>query len=135
MVVVAQQSVPADPDDLSANQTLLGYSEGALAFQPGSATATPRLGSLYVRGLSSIPTAMAAVGIGMGGAGLFVVQAEPNQNLVFTPHPDWISAGSFLPGQVLDLEQISNEARLPFDGTFAMEATLSPSNAWSVSAA
>ena len=135
-VVVAQQTVPADPEDVSANQILLGYGEGALDFQPGSATATLQPGSLYVRILSSVPTAMAAVGIGTEGAGVFAVQAEPNQNFVFTPHPEyWITAGNFLQGQVLDLEQVSNEARLGFEGTFAMEATLSASNTWTVSAA
>lgn len=133
VVFAPQQSLPADPSLMSANQTQFASTEGTFAFQPGAAAGSPQLGSLYIRQLSSIPPSTAAVGIGMSNAGVFVVQAEPNQNLVFTPHPEyWITAGHFAAGQVLDLEQISNEAMVAFNGTFEMTATLGPDNTWSV---
>ncbi|WP_026422364.1 hypothetical protein [Actinokineospora inagensis] len=131
----AQQTIGADPDSLTNNQVQFDYRRGAFTFVPGPAVGTPQLGSLYVRELSGIPANTATVGIGMSNAGTFAVQAQPNTNLVFTPHPEyWITAGTFTAGQVLDIEQITNEAEVPYDGTFAMTATLSSSNVWQVSA-
>lgn len=132
---VAQQTLPADPEDLTANQTLFDYVNGAFTFRPGSTAGTPHLGSLYIRELSTIPTASATVGIGMGSSGVFAVQAEPNMNLVFTSHPQyWVTAGTFEHGQVLDVEEITNEQVVEFNGTFQMSAVLDPTNTWTVTA-
>jgi hypothetical protein len=129
----AQQTVPADPDNLNNNQVLFDFSQGAFTFEPGSAAGNPQLGSLYIRELSTIPTASATVGIGMSNAGVFAVQAEPNMNLVFSPHPEyWVTAGTFEHGEVLDIEQITNEAAVPYNGTFTMVAVLGPDNTWTV---
>ena len=129
----AQQTVAADPDNLNANQTLFDYRAGAFLFSPGNAIGTPELGSLYIRELPSIPTGTATVGIGMSNAGVFAVEAQPNLNLVFTPHPEyWVTAGTFEQGEVLDIEQITNEAAVPYDGTFDMTAVLTSTNTWQV---
>jgi rhizosphere induced protein len=129
----AQQIAPADPDNLNANQILFDYRNGAFTFTPGNASGTAQLGSLYIRELSTIPTAAATVGIGMSNAGVFAVQAEPNMNLVFTPHPSyWVSAGTFQQGQVLDIEQITNEQEVDYNGTFNMTAVLDATNLWTV---
>ncbi|HEY3751740.1 MAG TPA: hypothetical protein VGL80_21375 [Pseudonocardiaceae bacterium] len=130
---LAQQTESADPDNLNDNQILFGYNEGAFTFIDGTAAGTPQLGSMYIRQLSSIPTASATVGIGMSNAGVFAVQAEPNINLVFTPHPEyWVTAGTFEHGEVLDIEQITNEEPVEFSGTFDMVAELGPTNIWTV---
>jgi hypothetical protein len=130
----AQETEPADPDDLTANQIQFDYRNGAFTFVPGPAAGVAELGSLYIRELSAIPTATATVGIGMSNAGVFVVQAQPNMNLVFTPHPEyWVTAGTYEQGQVMNIEQITQEAAVPFDGTFDMVAVLSSTNTWSVS--
>jgi hypothetical protein len=69
----------------------------------------------------------------MSNAGTFAVQAQPNTNLVFTPHPDyWLTVGTFRQGQVLDVEQITNEAAVPFDATFSMQAVLDSQNNWTI---
>lgn len=129
----AQQTWAANPDDLTQNQVLFNFDNDAFTFQAGSAAGTPQLGSLYIRELSSVPVGTATVGIGMATAGVFAVQAEPNMNLVFSPHPEyWITAGTFEQGEVLDIEQITNEAPVPFNGTFDMVATLSSQNTWTV---
>ena len=129
----AQQTVAADPDNLNANQTLFDYRAGAFLFSPGNAIGTPELGSLYIRELPSIPTGTATVGIGMSNAGVFAVEAQPNLNLVFTPHPEyWVTAGTFQQGEVLDIEQITNEAAVPYDGTFDMTAVLTSTNTWQI---
>jgi hypothetical protein len=132
---LAQQTQGADPDDLTANQVLFDYINGAFTFTPGNAAGVAELGSLYIREMSRVPIGSATVGIGMSNAGVFAVQAQPNMNLVFTPHPEyWIAAGTFEQGQVLDIEQITNSANVGFDATFDMVAVLTPVNTWQVKA-
>ncbi|MEV6607549.1 MULTISPECIES: hypothetical protein [unclassified Kutzneria] len=131
----ASQAWPADPGDTNANQVLFDYQQGAFTFQPGAAAGTPQRGGLYVRELADIPADTASVGIGMSGSGTFAVQAQPNENLVFTPHPTyWVAAGTFEQGVALDVEEISNTAQVPFDSTFAMTAVLDARNNWTVRA-
>ncbi|GAA2971565.1 hypothetical protein [Actinokineospora diospyrosa] len=130
----AQQTVAADPENLASNQIQYDYRQGAFTFLDGPSVGTPQLGSLYIRELNGIPANSATVGIGMSNAGTFAVQAQPNTNLVFTPHPEyWITAGTFTAGEVLDIEQITNEAAVPYDGTFAMNAVLNSKNIWQIS--
>ncbi|WP_410566131.1 hypothetical protein [Amycolatopsis sp. cmx-4-61] len=132
----AQQVEPADPDDLGANQIQFDYREGAFTFVHGNAQGTPQLGSLYIRQLGSVPPGTATVGIGMSNAGTFAVPAQPNINLVLTPHPQyWVTAGTFEQGEVLSLEEITNEVMVPYDSTFDMKAVLGSDNRWSVTAA
>jgi uncharacterized membrane protein len=79
---------------------------------------------------------MATVGIGMSGAGTHAVESEPNLNLVFTPHPEyWVTAGTFRQGQVLDIEEITNQAAVPFVATYSMKAVLDSQNNWTIATA
>lgn len=131
----AGQVWPADPADPAQQQVLLDYASGAYTFRQGQATANPQAGSLYIRELAGLPVGdEAAVGIGMSGAGTFVVPAQPNVNLVFTPHPRyWITAGTFDTGQVLDIEQITTSAQVDFpSGVHSMNATLGSDGNWTV---
>jgi hypothetical protein len=131
----AQQIVDADPESLTSNQIQFDYRSGAFTFVPGSAAGNAELGSLYIRELAAIPANTATVGIGMSNAGTFAVPAQPNTNLVFTPHPEyWVTAGTFAQGQVLDIEQITNELAVPYDATFSMQAVLDSQNNWTVNA-
>lgn len=134
VVFHAAQVWDADPSDTSNNQILFDYEQSAYTFENGSAVDTPQRGNLYIKELATIPLKAASVGIGMSGAGTFAVQAQPNQNLVFTPHPlYWITAGTFTPGEVLDVGQISNAAQVVFPpGVFAMTATLNLDNTWTI---
>lgn len=129
----AQQLLPADPESMAANQIQFDFRNSAFTFVHGNAQGAPEPGSLYIRELDSVPPDAAAVGIGMSNAGTFVVQSQPNTNLVFTPHPEyWIAAGTFTQGEVLDIEEITNQAKVPFDGTFDMNADLSAKNLWTI---
>jgi len=129
----AQQTLPANPNSLGSNQIQFDYRNGAFTFIPGPALGSPQLGSLYIRELSAIPVNTAAVGIGMSNSGTYVVPAQPNMNLMFTPHPQyWLTAGNIDNGQVLDLEQITNEIEVAFDGTFSKRAVLDSRNNWTV---
>jgi hypothetical protein len=130
----AQQVLSADPDSQIGNQTQFDFRNGAFTFVPGPAAGNAVLGSLYIRQLSGIPAGAATVGIGMSNAGTFAVEAQPNINLVFTPHPEyWVTAGTFTQGQVVNTEEITNEAEVDFDSTFAMQAVLGSDNLWTVS--
>lgn len=134
VVFDASQSWPADPSNITNNQVYFTYSQNAYTFQPSTLVQAPEVGNLYIQESGTIPLKEASVGIGMSGAGTFVVQAEPNKNLVFSPHPEyWITAGTFQPGQVLDVEQITNSAALQFPpGVFELDATLNLDNTWTV---
>lgn len=133
-VFQASQTWPADPSDPTDQQLLLTYSQNAYTFEKGQAVSAPKKGNLYIREDATVPLRQASVGIGMSGAGTFAVPTQPNQNLVFTPHPEyWVTAGTFEPGQVLDIEQISDNAEIAFPpGVFSMTATLNKDNTWTV---
>ena len=96
--------------------------------------AGPHEGSLYIAEDSSVVAGQASVGIGMSGAGTFVVQAQPNTDLVFTPHPNyWITAGTAQKGEVLDIGSLTNPVQVEFPaGVYAMTAVLNADNTWSV---
>ncbi|GAB3003909.1 hypothetical protein [Saccharothrix stipae] len=129
----AQEVRKANPQDLTANQVLFDYADGAHRFLSGRAFGTAELDTLYIRELPTVPADTAAVGIGMSNSGVFAVQAQPNENLVFTPHPSyWLTAGTYTHGEVLDIEQISNSVELQYDAGFEMNAVLRPDNTWSV---
>ena len=132
----AGQVWPADPyGNTAPQQAQLSYIEGAYTFVEGAEPMpSPKPGSLYIYEDSSVPLRAASVGIGMSGAGTFAVVTQPNQHLMFTPHPEyWITAGVFTPGQVIDEEQISDKAAVAFPpGCTSMTAILHADNTWTV---
>ena len=123
---IASQVLPADL--AQNNQVTLQYYGGAYAFGPVSAG--PSGGNLYISEAGTVPAQQAAVGIGMSGNGTFAVQAEPNVNLVFTPHPTyWIAYGSYQPGEVLDIQSMTSVAELKFPpSVYSLTAVLGPDN-------
>ena len=130
----ASEVVPADPNNPTQQQILLGYEEGAYTFLNGQAVGQPQLGNLYIQELDTVPLNGASVGIGMSGAGTFVTAAEPNINLVFTPRPQyWVAAGTFEAGQVLSLQELTGSSHVAFPpGVFAMTAVLNQDNTWTI---
>lgn len=91
-------------------------------------------GSLYITEDGTVGLGEASVGIAMSGAGVFAVEAQPNLNLIFTPHPEyWITFGTFEQGEVLNLDEITNSQQINFPpGVYAMTATLNADNTWTV---
>ena len=116
----------------TTNQVTLTYDENAFTFR--NQTAGGRQGSLYITEDGTIPLQVGSVGIGMSGAGTFVSQAQPNWELVFTPHPTyWITFGNYTQGQVLDTLSISNAAEIQFpDNVYDMNAILNRNNTWTI---
>ncbi|MEW6122379.1 MAG: protein rhiA [Pseudomonadota bacterium] len=127
---IASQSVPADP--AGVNKIQFDYVDGAYGFeQPATGGSA---GSLTINTSAGFPANQAAIGIGMSGSGTFAVQAYPNDNAIFTPHPQyWVAFGNFLPGQVLDITNISNPANVAFPANvYAMVATLNSDFTWTI---
>jgi hypothetical protein len=130
VVFSAGQFPPADLT--TSNQISLTRSGGAYNFinqGPGSQPA-----SLYITEDGTIPSAQAAVGIGMAGVGTFVVQAQPNTNLIFTPTPTyWIAFGNAIVGQALNIVAISNPMQITFPpGVTSMSTVFQANNTWTV---
>lgn len=98
-------------------------------------TSGPAAGSLYIVQDRTIPLNTASVGIAMGGASAYAVQAEPNITTSFTPTPNyWITFGQYIPGEVIDVQEIaSTSAQIAFPpNVFSMTAILSEQNQWTV---
>ena len=104
----------------------------AYFFTP-TVTAQPT-GILRVIQTPTVPLKQASVGIGMSGSGTFVVQAQPNLTLNFTPHPKYyIVAGNYSQGQVLDIAETTNAAEVAFPpGVYQMTAILNEDNTWTI---
>lgn len=129
----ASQTWAADP--AGNNQITLthdGTANGAYTFS--NLTTGPQKGNLYITQDNKIPLKQASTGIGMSGKGTFVCQSQPNINLIFTPHPRyWITFGQFQPGEVLDIESITNKAEIDFPpNIYTMQAILQADNTWTV---
>jgi hypothetical protein len=94
----------------------------------------PNGGSLYITEDHTVGLGQASIGVAMSGAGVFAVEAEPNLNLIFTPHPIyWITFGQFVQGQVMDITEVTNSAAIQFPpGVYNMTATLNLDNTWTV---
>ncbi|MFD4651473.1 hypothetical protein [Streptomyces sp. NPDC058441] len=126
------EQAAADPDDQLQNQTGFDFDDGNYGFVPAPDGDTP-LGGLGIQVLPSVPDDTASVGIGMSGAPVFAAQAVPGTKLVFTLRPRyWITAGTFIDGEVLNVEEITNDAEIPYDNTFSMNAVLTQTNLWTV---
>ncbi len=113
--------------------TLKMLPEGIYTFD--QQMAGPHEGNLHVLGHETLPVRQAMVGIGMAGAPIYVVPAQPSTAWIFTPRPRyWITFGTFEPGEVLDVDSITDKAAeivVP-DGVFSMSAILNRDNTWTV---
>lgn len=132
VVFDASQSLGAGLE--ADNQTSLEHdSENGAYFFTKAVTAPPK-GILRILQTENVPLRQASVGIGMSGHGTFVVQAQPNITLNFTPHPNYyIVAGNFSQGEVLDISQVTNAVKVEFPpGVYQMTAVLKKDNTWAI---
>lgn len=128
VTVEASQVLPADPT--GSNSIKLIHDGFGFSFEDPGTESQP--GSLLIQEDATIPPNTAAVGIGMSGAATFMVQAQPNMNVVFTPHPEyWVAFGNFEQGEVLDVEEMTNAMQINFPpNTYHAKATLNADNTW-----
>jgi hypothetical protein len=130
--IVFDASQVWDADLTSNNMVTLHYDQ-AYTFKDQH-TNSNSAGNLVITQDETVPLKMAAVGIGMSGAGAFAFEAQPNTTLVFTPHPEyWITFGNYQKGEILDITAITNQAKVAFPpNVYSMTAFLMSDNTWSV---
>ena len=131
-------SINVDPNNQSNNSALFhfqgnGFGGGQFSF---SASQIPCVvGNLCLTEDNSIPSSnTASWGLAQSGSTVFAQQAHPNFNISIHPHPTYfVTAGTYEQGQVLDLEQITDSAKIVFpSGVTDMVATFGPDNTWTV---
>lgn len=133
VVFSAAQVWPTDPN--GENQVTFSYDPANQAYFFENQRTGGIPGNLYIDETGIIPVGSpASVGIGMSGFGTFAMQAQPNYNLTFSPHPEyWITFGTFTQGEVLDITNISNPAKIEFpNGVYSMTAILNQDNSWTI---
>ena len=125
---IAGGELEADPD--GANTTTFSSNPG-----PGLSPVTkaPPAGSLVINDADDVPNNTYSVGLGMSGAGTFVVQAGTSLKHQFTPKPSyWIAAGSNVNvGTVLNIQTVTQNKEVQFPANvFSRTLTLNQSNQW-----
>ncbi|MEV7229944.1 hypothetical protein AB0M79_23440 [Polymorphospora sp. NPDC051019] len=129
----AGQVIPADLD--TANTVSLSYIDDGFEF--GKPTSGAAGGSLVVKQDGTVPgpnsSDQGSVGIGMSGAGTFVVPTQPATGVEFEITPTyWLAFGSYLPGTVVTEDILTSPYELQFpDGETKATATFDGVN-WSV---
>ncbi len=126
---VTSQCIPAD--FTTNNSTLLTY-DGAYNFMSQPPVASE--GTLYIKTDHTVPVNQVGVGVGMSGSPCFLVNAQPNFEMVFTPQPEyWIAFGNYEQGETLNIQEMVNSAKLDFpEGITAVNVTLNPDNTWTI---
>lgn len=112
------------------NKITLDYN-GAYQFINPETGADPA--RLYLAESPRIPLKSdASVGVTMSGSTVYAVQARPNQNLTFSPHPQyWLAYGDYEPGTVIDVSSINNPLALPYPtGVYSLTTTLNADGSW-----
>lgn len=125
----ASQVWPADPMDPTRQAVEFTHANDAYTFRRLPPRTTRHAGNLYVEEGFYVPLREASVGIGMAGSGTHAVQAQPNQHLIFTPHPGyWLVAGNFELGEVLDVAELSTAIKIEFGAQSTKALTYTMSN-------
>ena len=112
------------------NKITLDYNK-AYQFTNPSQGADPA--RFYLAETGNIPLkSQASVGVTMSGSTVFAVQARPNQNLTFSPHPKYfIAYGDYQEGDVIDVSSVNNPLELPYPtGVYALTTTLNADGSW-----
>ncbi len=130
VVFTASQDWPAD----LTTTNRVGFTDENSAFTFQNQVEGPLPGTLSIVQDNTIPADTASVGVSMSGSGTYAVQAQPNITASFTPHPNyWITFGSYIQGEVMDIGQLTNAAEVAFPANvYSMTAILSATNTWSV---
>ncbi|MEU1752121.1 hypothetical protein ABZ436_05610 [Micromonospora matsumotoense] len=131
---VAGQTLSAD---LTQNNLVtLSYVKGGFEFGPTSSSG--KNGSLIIKEDDTVPGPgnqdQGSVGIGMSGAGTFVVPTLTNAGVEFDPKPTyWVAFGSFESSEVMDVSELTTPAQVSYpDGMTSAKAAFD-GKSWSIS--
>lgn len=94
----------------------------------------PNSGSLYIHQDRRVRANRSMVGIALSGLPAWVVPAQPNVDVIFTPRPEyWVTFGQFVQGESIDLSEVTSAAPVVFPpNCFTMVARLAEDNLWRV---
>jgi len=119
------------PQGSSDNSIVLDHSDNAYYFSKTSAGQDPD--RFYIQESKNIPVnSGASVGMTMSGNTVYAVQARPNQNLTFSPHPTYYLAyGNYEEGTVIDVSTVNNPLPLVYaTGVYSLSTTINADNTW-----
>ncbi len=124
----ASQVIPANLS--TQNQISFNYENGAYQFKdPGQNSNSEN--NLYILQGPNVRSEDVLVGVGMAGAGSFVVGSQPNLKLIFHPKPVYyVVFGDFIQGEVMDITELTNTHKVVFDGTNEQSLVLTGKNTW-----
>ncbi|QSQ25002.1 hypothetical protein JY651_08745 [Pyxidicoccus parkwayensis] len=125
---VAGMTENADPDSENLTDFSVTPGPNLTPAQPG---ADP--GTLEIIDGADVPPSEFSVGIGMGDAGTFAVQAGPNLKHIFTPTPTYYVAAGVdqQVGTVLDIQTVTQAAEANFPkNVYSITAILQSDNTW-----
>lgn len=132
VMTTMSQTWLANPTD--RNRVTFTHKNGLFTFTGKTAGASH--GSYYLEQDGTIPGKTAAVGLAMGGAGTWLVSAEPNMEAVFTPDPNpsyWITFGEYTQGEVISLKAVHDPAHIIYPSNVtSMTAILNADNTWTI---
>lgn len=112
------------------NQISLNYNGAYLFDNPTQGVDPDRF---YLQETDQIPVnSQASVGMTMSGSTVYATQAQPNQNLTFSPRPSYYLAyGDYQEGEVIDVSTVNNPLELVYQtGIYSLTTTLNADNSW-----
>ncbi|SCG73189.1 hypothetical protein [Micromonospora rifamycinica] len=131
---VAGQTLSAD---LTQNNLVtLSYVGGGFEFGPTSSSG--KNGSLIIKEDGTVPGAgdqdQGSVGIGMSGAGTFVVPTLTNAGVEFDPKPTyWVAFGSFESSEVMDVSELTTPAQVLYPAGMTSAKAVFDGKGWTIS--
>ncbi|MGY3515536.1 hypothetical protein [Micromonospora haikouensis] len=123
--------------DLTQNNLVtLSYVDGGFEFGPTSSSGNSS--SLIIKEDDTVPGPgnddQGSVGIGMSGAGTFVVPTVPNTGVEFTPKPTYyVAFGSFESSEVMDVSELTQPAKVVYPDGMTSAKAVFDGKEWTIS--
>lgn len=126
------QVVPAS--FANADIAPFSYDPANRTFFFGATQAGGQPGTLQIRQDSSVPVNGAAVGIGMAGKAVYLVESQPNISLAFTPHSSyWVGfATNVQQGEYIEVSTLTVAEVVFPPNVYAMTAAIDDKGHWTI---
>jgi hypothetical protein len=126
---------PADPAITDRKRVIFRQGDYSYEFRDPISDTNPQAPSgsesLLIHCDETVKFHDASIGLGISGTAAIAIEAQPNNEFVFTAHPAyWVVAGNFIKGQVIDINRMSNPYEVVYNGTTDRKILLTPQNTW-----